>query len=449
MTLSPGLLPITRYNLADFNELPTTNGETGPRESSEGNDSMKITSVDCTVLLVPDCNPDACDSSQDTVVVEIHTDEGISGIGEVDSNPWVIKALVEAPGSHIMALGLTELLIGQDPTQPQAIWDRLYTFSAMTGRRGAGICAIGAIDMAIWDIYGKATGKPIWQLLGGSRQDSITPYASLIPEGRTLPQQRADLIQKVKWARKFGFAAAKLEICIKGPYAHNRLQEGDEAIVELVAACREVAGPEMVLMMDVAYCWSNWKEALRVCRSLEEFDLFFLETPLPADDLDGLAHLAEATEIRIAAGEWLQTRYEFADLMDRGHVDVAQPDVGRVGGITEAIRVVQMALDRGKIVVPHCWKTGIGVAATAHVAAASANCRFIEFLPAAVAYSRLRRELVKDELVIEKGRIALPQRPGLGIELNHEAVEEFSAAADHYASEQVLPRAQGQDATLK
>jgi L-alanine-DL-glutamate epimerase-like enolase superfamily enzyme len=394
---------------------------------------MKITSIECTVLLVPDCNPDACDSSQDTIVVRVHTDEGITGIGEVDTNPWAVKALIEAPGSHIMALGLTELLLGQDPREPQAIWNRLYTFSAMTGRRGAGICAIGALDMAIWDIYGKAMDKPVWQLLGGAAQEYITPYASLIPEGRTLATQKEDLISKVKWAQGFGFRAAKLEVCIKGPYAHHRLQEGDEAIVELVGACRAAVGSEMILMVDVAYCWSEWKEALQVCRSLEQYDLFFLETPLPVDDLDGLARLADSTSIRIASGEWLQTRFEFADLMDRGHVDVAQPDVGRVGGLTEAMRVVKMAHDRGRIVVPHCWKTGIGIAATAHLASAASNVRFIEFLPGGVAYSQLRRELVRDELIIRDGRIELPRRPGLGIELNEDAVNRFAAAAEEFA----------------
>src|ERR1019366_2511355 len=105
---------------------------------------MKITDVTCTVLVVPDCNADACDSAQDTVVVTVHTDEGIVGIGETDANPWIIKATIEAPGTHIMGLGLRELMIGQDPMEPQALWDRLYTFTAMNGRRGAGICAIGA-----------------------------------------------------------------------------------------------------------------------------------------------------------------------------------------------------------------------------------------------------------------------------------------------------------------
>jgi L-alanine-DL-glutamate epimerase-like enolase superfamily enzyme len=391
---------------------------------------MKITGVDCSVLVVPDCNEDACDSSQDTIVVEVQTDEGITGIGEVDTNPWVVKTLIEAPGSHIMGLGLTELLLGQDPEQPRAIWDRLYTFTAMTGRRGAGICAIGALDMAIWDAYGKATGKAVWQLLGGTQNEFITPYASLIPNGRSLGEYRQGLLERVRWAQRFGFTAAKLEICIKGPYSHNRLQERDDAIVELVAACREAVGAEMRLMVDVAYCWSDWKEALRVLRQIEKYDIFFVETPLPSDDLDGYARLADATEIRIAAGEWLQTRFEFADLIERGRVDVVQPDIGRVGGITEAMRVVEMALDRGRVVVPHCWKTGIGVATTAHVAAVSPNCRFIEFLPAAVADSRLRRELVVDELRIENGKIPLPRLPGLGFELNRAAMAEFAEVAN-------------------
>ena len=240
-------------------------------------------------------------------------------------------------------------------------------------------------------------------------------------------------MRKYDGRRASGFSAAKLEICIKGPYAHNRLREGDEAIVELVAACREAAGLAMTLMVDVAYCWSDWKEALRVLRRLEKYDIFFVETPLSSDDLEGYARLSDVTPIRIAAGEWLQTRFEFAELMERGRVDVVQPDIGRVGGITEAMRVVEMALDRGRIVVPHCWKTGMSVAATAHVAAVAPNCRFIEFQPSPVAYSRLRRELVEEELKVVNGKIPLPQRPGLGFELRPAALAEFAAAEQKYS----------------
>jgi L-alanine-DL-glutamate epimerase-like enolase superfamily enzyme len=386
---------------------------------------MKITEIECLVLLAKGYRSEACDSSQDDLVVRIHTDEGLVGIGEVDTNPWVAKAMIEAPGTHIMSLGIKELLIGEDPLQIEALWEKMYVFTAMTGRRGVGICAIGAIDMALWDLRGKALGEPVWKLLGGAQQPSITPYASLLPEGNTLQQYQDSLVSKAKWAKDLGFPAAKMEICIKGPYSHNGLQERDESVVEIVAACREAIGPTMTMMVDVAYCWSDWKAALKVIKAIEPYDIFFLETPLPCDDLDAYRQLSAASPIRIAAGEWLNTRWEFFDLMDRGGVDVAQPDVGRVGGLTEAMRVVRAAKDRGRLIVPHCWKTGIGVAASAHLAAASSNCAFIEYLPSGVAFSPLRRELVQDELRLENGRIPLPQKPGLGIELNEEALEKF------------------------
>jgi len=216
-------------------------------------------------------------------------------------------------------------------------------------------------------------------------------------------------------------------VCVNGPYAHNKLSAGDDAIVEIVAACREAVGPDFVMMVDVCYCWSNAKEALRVIRQLEPYDLFFLETPLQLDDLDGYAFLHDHSGIPIAAGELQNTRFEFLDLMDRGKVDVAQPDVGRVGGFTEARRVCDLAAERGRLIVPHCWKTGIGIAASAHLSAATAHCPYIEFLPAQLSESALRRELVRDELQMTDGMIPVPQKPGLGIELNFDALEKFRA----------------------
>jgi len=387
---------------------------------------MKVAAVECDVLMVPDFDPEYCDTAQDNVVVQVHTDNTVKGIGEVESNPWAIKALIECTGSSSLTRGLAELLVGQDPSDPRAIWERLYSRSIVTGRRGAGICAIGALDMAIWDICGKVAGLPIWNLLGEARTSPLTPYASLLPCGRTLRDYRKSLLAKAAWARDAGFNAVKLEILIRGPLAEFELQESNDVIVELVAASRDVIGSEMTMMVDVGYCWSDWKEALQVLRRLEKYNLFFLETPLQPDDLDGYARLAEASEVRIAAGELLQTRFEFAELMDRGQVDVVQPDVGRVGGITEALRVVEMARDRGKLVVPHCWRSGIGIAATAHVAAVSPNCPFFEFLPAAVSESLLRRELVTDELHLVNGKLELPKRPGLGVELSESALAKFS-----------------------
>jgi L-alanine-DL-glutamate epimerase-like enolase superfamily enzyme len=179
------------------------------------------------------------------------------------------------------------------------------------------------------------------------------------------------------------------------------------------------------MMVDVCYCWTNAKEALRVMRQLEPYDLFFLETPLQLDDLDGYAFLHDHSPIRVAAGELQNSRFEFLDLMDRGKVDVAQPDVGRVGGLTEARRVCDLAADRGRLIVPHCWKTGIGIAASAHLSVATPHCPYIEFLPAALSEAPLRRELVMEELQLVDGVVPLPQKPGLGVELDPAAVKRY------------------------
>lgn len=390
---------------------------------------MKITDIECHVLLVPDYRADACSSAQDDLVVKIHTDEGLVGIGETDTNPWVARAMIEAPGTHIMGLGLKEMLVGADPRDVEGLWERMYTGSAMTGRRGLGICAIGALDMALWDLRGKIENKPCWQLLGGAAQKAVTPYASLLPEGDTLSEYGDSLVKRAVEAKRLGFRAVKLEVCIKGPYSHNSIQVEDDAeIAAIVRACRQAIGPQMTVMVDVAYCWPDWKAALRAISMFEDQDIYFVETPLPSDDLEGYARLAAASEVRIAAGEWLNTRFEFLEYMERDGLDVVQPDVGRVGGLTEARRVANMARDRGLVVVPHCWKSAIGIAASVHLAAVSPNCAFVEYLPAALADSRLRRDLVREEPALVEGRLPLPDRPGLGIALNEAALSEFRVA---------------------
>ena len=389
---------------------------------------MKITKVESSILLVPDYESKACSSAQDDIVVRVYTDDGIVGIGETDTNPWATKAYIESPSTHIMSVGLRELLVGEDPLQTEALWDKMYEATAMSGRRGLGICAIGALDMALWDVKGKAFGKPVWELLGGAKQPRIRPYASLLPKGNTIEEYTENLIDKLVQAKGDGFTAAKLEVCVNGPYSHMGLQEDDSEIVKIVAACREAVGENMILMVDVAYCWNDWRAALRTIQQLEQYDIYFFETPLRSDDLDGYAALADRSPVRIAAGEWLQTRFEFKDLIDRGRVDIVQPDIGRVGGLTEAKRVVDYGSLRGKLVVPHCWKTGIGIAASAHLAATASNCPFIEFLPGDLSESALRRELVRDEVGMVDGYIPLPRKPGLGIELSDDAIKKYTMA---------------------
>jgi len=384
---------------------------------------MKITDVVSHILMIPDVHEGDADSAQDNLVVEIHTDEGIVGIGESDTNPWGAKALIDSPSTHNMGMGLKDILVGQDPLNIEALWDLMYVRTMHFGRRGLGVSTIGALDMALWDLKGKALGQPCWMLLGGARQSSIPPYASLQPQGGELQTYTDSLVDWVQTAKDFGFKAVKLEVTLTGPYAHGGLDAPEEKTVDVVEAVRAAAGPDLMILVDVQYAFQNARQALRTLKHLEPLDLYFVETPLSIDDLDGYAYLHDNLDIRIAAGEWQTGRFEFIDLMDRGKVDVAQPDVGRVGGLTEARRVCHLAEDRGRIIVPHCWKTGIGIAASVHMAVNTSNCALVEFLPSELCHSIMRKELVTDELRMENGVIPAPTKPGLGIELNRAVLE--------------------------
>lgn len=389
---------------------------------------MKITSVDCHVLLAPNVDSGLTSSAQDDFVVLIGTDEGVTGIGESDVNPWIAKACVEAPGTHTMGLCIKELLLGADPLDIEGLWRRLYVGTAMNGRRGAVVHALGAIEMALFDLKGKALGVPVHELLGGAVRDQVTPYASLLPGGHDFAGYRDALCASAERAKALGFRAVKAEVIMNGPYAHGGLAESWDRHTEVVAAVRRTIGPEMTLMVDVGYLWPDARSCLDVIKDWAEFDLFFLETPLWSDDLAGLREVAEQAPMPIAAGEWLATRWEFDELIREGRVQVVQPDVGRIGGLLEARAVCTMAEQRGLTVVPHCWKTGISISATAHLAFTTPACAFIEYLPRPLCFETLRKELAQEELRLVDGRIALPGRPGLGVELNEDAVRRYTVA---------------------
>ena len=391
--------------------------------------TMKITRIDCHILLDPDYNPAATSSAQDDLVVEVHTDEGIVGIGETDLNPWIARECIEAPGTHTMDQGLGSVYLGLDPLDPPKAWWTAYQATAMTGRRGALVNAMGAIDMALWDIAGKAADAPTWTLLGERSRDHLGAYASLQPEVSNFDDYLSSMLQWAKSAKDMGFLAAKLETTFSGPYANMGLHEKDERMTEVIAAVRSQVGPDFILMVDVQYAFDSVDRARRVLETWIDLDIFFVETPLWTDDLDDYRALAESIPIRIAAGEWLSTHYEFEDLVHRGHVAVLQPDIGRVGGLTEAVKVTRLAAETGKLVVPHLWKTGISVAAAAHLATVTPHMPFFEFLPPPLCESRLRKELVVDEVTLSEGRVSIPERPGLGVELNRDSLELFKEAA--------------------
>ncbi len=388
---------------------------------------LRIASVACHVVLAPDYDASFTSSAQDSLLVVVRADNGLVGVGECDVNPWMARACIEARGTHTMGLAIRDLLIGADPFDIGAIWQRIYRGTAMNGRRGVVIHALSAIDMALWDLCGKASGMPVHALLGGAARERITPYASLQPAGGSFEHYRDALVASALAAKAHGFRAMKTEVTMNGPYAHAGLHESYDRHTEVVAAVRAAIGPEVTLMVDVQYLWDDAATCLSVVRDWAEFDLFFLETPIWSDHIDEYRKLVESAPMKIAGGEWLATRWEFAELADQGGVQVLQPDVGRVGGIGEAKIVCDMAAERGRLIVPHCWKTGVSISATAHLAFTVAHCPFIEYLPPRLCHERLRRELAREELVLDAdGTIALPTQPGLGVEVDWDVVARYA-----------------------
>lgn len=381
---------------------------------------MRIAAIEVLTLANPRVDAAACDSAQDDVLVRITTDTGLVGIAEVDAPPGMIRAVIEAPGSHNYSFGLRELLLGEDPCDVERLWDRMYEATWMAGRRGLVINAIGALDLAFWDIRGQALGQPVHALLGGHIRPHVAAYASLLMRGTTPAEVFGDLQRKVSAAAIAGFRAVKLEVVVP-------TFPDDDSVVEAARLTRELLGPKRDLLLDVGYRWRDAKTALAVARRLEPYDPYFLETPLPPDDLQGHARLARWSPIRIAAGEFQTTRFEFEDLMDRAKLDVVQPDVARAGGLTECVRIARMARDRGVLVVPHAWKTGLTVAAAVHLSAVCDNCPYVEYLPPDLHTSELTRELVREGPQPEGGLIPLPVRAGLGCVLDETAVRKYNS----------------------
>jgi L-alanine-DL-glutamate epimerase-like enolase superfamily enzyme len=378
---------------------------------------MKIKEIVATPLTSSKIDAGASDSSQDDIIVEIITDEnGITGIGETDAPPAVVKAFIDMQSSHDTSVSLQNLLVGEDPLQIEKLWNKMYLRTLMAGRRGLGIHAIGAIDMALWDIAGKYYDKPIWKLLGGAQKERAIPYGSMLTLQNPNDPELSELKRRVTEAKRVGFRAVKLE----------ELVNSKKRDYELVENARELLGDEIELMVDAYYCWPDFSTAYERCKELEKFNLYFIETPLSVDDIEGHAKLSQALGTKVATGEWLTTRYEFIDFIDRGKIDVAQPDIGRVGGLSEAKKVADYAKAKGVLVVPHCWKTGIGIAASLHFCIATSNCPYFEFMVKDLAPSELRRFLVKDEPQIKDGYIEPPETPGLGMELDRDIMERFA-----------------------
>jgi len=368
---------------------------------------MKITQVEAIHLRLPNVN-ERCDGSQETLVVKVHTDANLIGLGEVDSSSLVAKAIIDAPLSHKICRGLAECVLGQDPFEIDRLIHRMYEGSIFFGRQGAAIQAMSGVEIALWDIVGKATGRPVYQLLGGGFRKKFRAYASILfgdTPGETERIGR-DLVKQGYKAVKFGW----------GP-----MGQGEESDIAHVRAARQGLGANVELMVDAGLCWDT-ATAIRRARQFEPFNLTWLEEPLHPDNIQGYARLSAQSPVRIAAGEEICDVGEFRTMMDVGNIDVVQVDVTRVGGLARSKRIGWDSAERHRLCVNHSYKTGINIAASLHFVAALPNTHYFEYC---VEQGDLRKHLTKQTFPVIDGDISVPEGPGLGVDLNEETVAKY------------------------
>ncbi|NQW16711.1 MAG: mandelate racemase/muconate lactonizing enzyme family protein [Chloroflexi bacterium] len=380
---------------------------------------MKITDVEVIVLEQPQAYAAPKGSEESAGVkflclVRVSTDEGITGYADVETQPHVAKAAAEAPYSGSDAFeGLRNLAIGEDPFETEKLWDKMYRGSIYYGRRGVAIQVMSGIDIACWDIKGKATGLPVYKLLGAGYRDKVRAYASTL--FRPTPD---DMRRAVDYYLERGFTAIKFGWGVFG--------QDPKLDVQLVKAAREQAGPDVEVLVD-----AGWKvhrtpfEAVEMVRSIEEFEPYWVEDFMHPEDYAGYAYVSDRVETRVAAGEQEATIWGFERLIDEGKVDVAQPDISRCGGLTVAKKIADYAELRNRSVCPHAWLSDILTSASLHVNAYLKKSLFLEYN---VSSGPLARDLCANPIELKDGYIDVPQGPGLGVEIDPAAIAKYRVA---------------------
>jgi L-alanine-DL-glutamate epimerase-like enolase superfamily enzyme len=345
--------------------------------------------------------PDTCVHT----LIAVHTDEGITGIGSVFTSDDLVRA----------SLGLLEPMArGENALEPERVSEKLHQHTFWQGRGGSITHTISGIDIALWDILGKTTGQPVGRLLGGRYRDRVKPYASL------LMVDPGPLAENLLALKAQGYRAFKIGW---GPFG-RRDAATDEAIVR---AARKAIGDSNMLMVDAGGSdafWSNgYKWALRTSQMLASYNVAWFEEPLVPDALEDFVQLRRASPIPISGGETLTRRQSFQPWLEAGAFDIVQPDVTKVGGISEERRIAQMAQDHGIKFVPHGWNTAIGVAADLHLASAFAGTDLIEYKTGSAYVDEICAGGWKLDA---DGMLAIPDKPGLGITIDPEAVKRYS-----------------------
>ena len=358
--------------------------------------------------------------SFNTCLVEIDTDTGLTGLGEAKvgvGNLGNYAAVVE-----LIRTDIGPAVVGRDPRDITAIWDALYSGSRAhygaregrlfptVGRRGITVAAISGIDIALWDLAGQALGVPVWQLLGGKYRSAVPAYASggWAPVGG-IGKQLAQYVER-------GHRAVKMRVGLQ-----------DRSVDDSAARVREVRdtlGPDVAIMVDAHGTWSV-RDALRFARKVEDCDLAWIEEPVSADNIAGLAEVRRATDIPIATGENAQTRFEFRDLIAAGACDILQPDIAIAGGLTECQRICALASAHELTVAPHLWGSAILFAAGLHLCVSTPQAVTVEF---SRGENPLLHELVEPAFDLVDGHVPAPTKPGLGLTLRRDFVRAIAVS---------------------
>jgi L-alanine-DL-glutamate epimerase-like enolase superfamily enzyme len=370
---------------------------------------VRISDVEALHLRIPVVR-EVADGTQDVLLVRVRTDEGLEGSGEVVPSSYVARAVIEAPRSAPRRHGLAAVLIGADPLDPEARWRDMYEASRLYGRAGVALHAISGIDTALWDLVGKSADTSV-SAVWGRRRNRVRAYASVLfpdtPAAAAALTGR--LLDRGVTAIKFGW----------GPFGRDRALD-----LELLDAIREVASADIEIMVDAGRGWPVDTALERGPELFERFDLTWLEEPLHDEDIAGYGVLSAALEGRVAAGEMEDTFAAFERLIDAG-VRVVQPDVGRAGGLSVCRRVSELAARNDVWAVPHCFGTGINLAASLQWMASAPEAPFTEY---PLTESPLRNELVTGLPPLEDGWVPIPDGPGLGVGLDASVIERYRVA---------------------
>ena len=386
---------------------------------------MKIKSVEATWLHVPiaEKNQHVSDfgkvASFDSTLVRIETECGIVGWGEAKEE--VGSAGNNRTVTHAINQKYAPDLVGEDPRDIVRLNELMYNgvrghyalahgrvFPAL-GRRGASICAMSGIDLALWDILGKSLNAPVWRLLGGRKAERMPIYAS-----GGWADAKGIGEQLLGYVKKGGVRAVKMRVgIIDGTVARS---------VERVKAARDALGPDIGLACDAHGTWSV-TEAKQFCRKVEDLDLMWFEEPVTADDKRGYAEVRRSSSVPISAGESEFNRFDFKELAELGAADIFQPDLAICGGISEAIKIAAIASSYNLRLAPHLWTGALAFAAGMHVTAAT-SCGFI--LEYSFGANPLLQELSKEGFPVKDGMLEIPDRPGLGVTVDEDFVKRYA-----------------------